>query len=366
MKGEDLVLTSTDLIVRKNRISNSNSLFLIRVNFLLALLIVWHHVYNVETFNLMGNNTIFAKGLLYLENFFSIFQMVAVPTFLIISGYLFFINYSWDKVREKYKTRFKSLLVPYLVWNTIVFLFFFVLTHISGFKEYINKPEVELSWHSIYRNIIFCDLNFSMWFIRALIVIVAFSPILFFFLNKSKTVGWIIVILSFIAYAFFPVGQHTALFSLPFFLFGGLLGKYYHEILFLQVKRKTSIIAFVLLVLVIAVFVEGNVFDYPRIRPILLFLEVCIFWIVIRRMKYFSSSAEPPWLFRITFFIFCLHGIVLESVEKLIYIIGGNNVTCAYIDYFFAPVISIGLIFIIAKILHSKCNLIWNVLNGYR
>ena len=47
---------------------------------------------------------------------------VCVPTFYFISGHLFFNGLEfWDKTRwiKKVKRRIKTLLVPFLIWNTI-------------------------------------------------------------------------------------------------------------------------------------------------------------------------------------------------------------------------------------------------------
>lgn len=350
----------------RSKIAANNSFFLVRINFILSVMIVWHHAYNIETFNLIGINTLIAKVLIQIENFFSILQLVAVPIFFIISGYLFYINYSWKKVVDKYKTRIKSVLIPYIIWNAIVYIFYFLLTHINSIKDYMSMKQIELSWYSIYRNIVCCDINSSMWFIRSLIDLIAFSPLFFIALNKNKVISWILVLLSFAIYIIFPIGQHTTLFSLQFFLLGGLLARYYPEKLFFPVKKREGILAFLLLVIIICIYIINNLFDYHRIRSILLLIEALLFWISIRSLQCLSSTDNPPWFFEISFFIYCMHGIVLESIEKLIYIIGGKTVAFAYIDYFIAPILSICIIIICAKFLSERCILVWNILNGYR
>ena len=44
---------------------------------------------------------------------------VVVPVFFMISGYLFFRNYTPADFLKKLRTRLRSLLVPYLLWNAI-------------------------------------------------------------------------------------------------------------------------------------------------------------------------------------------------------------------------------------------------------
>ena len=51
----------------------------------------------------------------------------AVPIFFLVSGLLFFRDYHWNKVLSKYKSRIKSIAIPYFAWNsiyTLVAIFF--------------------------------------------------------------------------------------------------------------------------------------------------------------------------------------------------------------------------------------------------
>lgn len=59
---------------------------------------------------------------------------VCVPTFYLISGYLFFIGlekWNWNNYLNKLRKRVRSLLVPFLIWNTIYILLtlFSVIRH---------------------------------------------------------------------------------------------------------------------------------------------------------------------------------------------------------------------------------------------
>ena len=47
-----------------------------------------------------------------LKRFVDSYQM---PLFFMISGFLMFRNFTWDKLWSKYQTRFHSVLIPYLI-----------------------------------------------------------------------------------------------------------------------------------------------------------------------------------------------------------------------------------------------------------
>jgi len=54
---------------------------------------------------------------------------IAVPTFFVISGFLFFKGlerWNWDIYKGKMRKRIYTLLIPYLIWNTI-----FIITKIT-------------------------------------------------------------------------------------------------------------------------------------------------------------------------------------------------------------------------------------------
>lgn len=59
---------------------------------------------------------------------------VAVPLFFIISGALFYRNYDNSKYLSKVKRRATSLIIPYLIWNTLSLVFnIFITKFLSGY-----------------------------------------------------------------------------------------------------------------------------------------------------------------------------------------------------------------------------------------
>lgn len=98
---------------------------------------------------------------------------IAVPTFMLMSGYLFFREgkISVDIYIGKIKGRFHSLVVPYLIWN-LLFLFYI-------FACYLLLPSILSSMGDYVRRFTFTSLLdvflspvlSPMWFIRDLIVL---------------------------------------------------------------------------------------------------------------------------------------------------------------------------------------------------
>lgn len=79
--------------------------------------------------NVMGTEHL--SGLdLYMQGLTRVIVINAVPLFFFISGYLFFLKK--DTYLNKWKKRFKSLVIPYIIWCIIGFLIPFVFQQVLG------------------------------------------------------------------------------------------------------------------------------------------------------------------------------------------------------------------------------------------
>lgn len=106
----------------------------------------------------------------------------AVPMFFFVSGFLFFLRK--DTYANKFKSRFKTLFVPYVIWCLIGFLIPFVIQRILGLEHLYSGKELKLIkdfapmdyarmfWNLRNGNPILSTL----WFLRDLIVFVALTP----------------------------------------------------------------------------------------------------------------------------------------------------------------------------------------------
>ena len=148
-----------------------NRLDLIRV--LLTVGIVCRHATTTELPVSTHAFDLITKGIIILTE-------ICVPLFFIISGYLFFLN-TPDKpdlkwFSGKYKSRFFTLIIPYLIANIIAWgCYFFAMKEVpsmvSGFFGDSWKDPLYIFWTG--------PINLSLWFIRELIVVVLLSPLVY-------------------------------------------------------------------------------------------------------------------------------------------------------------------------------------------
>lgn len=119
---------------------------------------------------------------------------VAVPVFFAISGYLFFYrvrDFTPELYKSKLSKRVKSLLVPYLIWNTLFIGLFFLkgVPPLSSF--YPSAANFQISTYWLLNSYIGLDgypLLYPLWYVRDLMIIVLISPIVYYFVRKIKYV----------------------------------------------------------------------------------------------------------------------------------------------------------------------------------
>lgn len=116
-----------------------------------------------------------------------------VPAFLFISGYLFFL--SRKTYTDKLKSRFHSLLIPYLLWNGLL-LAIYLLAYACGYPQIINGKSmadygisdyIRLFWdRGSFDNGNFVPLLCPYWYVRNLIILSLLSPLLVFFIRRLQ------------------------------------------------------------------------------------------------------------------------------------------------------------------------------------
>ena len=187
--------------VANTRGLHSQALDLLR--FPLAIIVVMSHIYpkfisgdmyleeSCQTVNYLFNG---------LVNFFYSFcRLQSVPIYFFISGYVFFlgIEFSKDTYVRKMKNRAKTLLIPYLIWNT----FAIVSLLVTNLPALIKIPSL-LNLHGlpsaywIYNESLLSTVDNSwntslpidvpLWFVRDLMIIVLCTPIINWLIEKFR------------------------------------------------------------------------------------------------------------------------------------------------------------------------------------
>jgi len=170
-----------------------------------------------------------------------------VPAFFFVSGFLFF--FSQKSYSEKLKSRVKSLLIPYVFWNAIILLAYGLLAIVGhpmqiadkniadyGFLDYLRAFIDRGSWDQGNGVPMLCPY----WYIRNLMIICVFSPIIYFIIKYMK---WIPLLALFVWWISIPYNGMIAS-SLLFFSVGAYFSIEQKNPIFLLQKYKIVFLCF--------------------------------------------------------------------------------------------------------------------------
>lgn len=117
---------------------------------------------------------------------------VALWAFFFISGMLFFHEgtFSADIYRRKLRSRCRTLLLPYVVWNALYIVLLLVAERLTGHTPGIDKPVSDMGVADIlycffdislidHSSALHAPIDLPLWFVRDLMVLALLSPIIY-------------------------------------------------------------------------------------------------------------------------------------------------------------------------------------------
>lgn len=137
--------------------------------------------------------------------FINKFAFIAVPLFFAISGYLFFQkleSWSWTVWKQKIRSRVRTLLIPFFIFNAICAISLLCLSLKAGNGWSLEGayegrfPVMGWLWNGVsycqgWKNWLGMDmqlyypLDVPLWFVRDLMVMLALSPIIYWLTRKG-------------------------------------------------------------------------------------------------------------------------------------------------------------------------------------
>ncbi|MBP5715194.1 MAG: acyltransferase [Prevotella sp.] len=335
------------------------------LRFPLIFFIIILHCCTVQS--LEGNHDLYYKTIYP----FSIWLgETGVPGFFFISGFLFYL--SKKSYSQKIRTRIRTLLVPYILWNLIL-LSLYLATYIIGYPQIINGRSItnfnfidyiRLFWdRGSYDNGNFVPLLCPLWYIRNLLIMSIISPILYYIIRYVREVFLITIAVwwlmtynnAFIPQTilFFSLGAYFSIFDVnPLNFF------YDKKILFLSLFvfwGASDIITHITKGAPINLQVHrfSLIFNIPAL---LLLADYCI-------RHEFTSKLLP----NAAFIVFCVHYPIVVILRKYCISHLNNATDTTHIVLFFICIIITTLSsLIIYALLDRYCPKIKNILSGNR
>jgi hypothetical protein len=244
-----------------------------------------------------------------------------VPVFFVMSGYLFFFNVStFDKeiYHKKLRSRFRTLLIPYLLWNLLAEIHFSVkhLPFLSSFFPNIHEqpftiPYLLSGFWALGDSS--CPILYPFWYVRDLMVMVVLSPI-FYFLIKKIGYGWIVILLA-LALINVPMPSGLGFMSMLFFSAGSLIA-----IKKLNVTCLSGLPLWLAAVVWCAFAYMDAVTRIPFWRSLSAITGVPVLISLGAYLLKFKDSTIYQSLTESTFFVFAIHVFILPYIRKIIFL----------------------------------------------
>lgn len=328
----------------------------------------------------------------YIVRLFSeVLARICVPLFFVISGFLFFNRKEFNSsiYKQKLKTRFTTLFVPFILWNIIA-----ILWKLKYLLPVISSYYRPLEFHFSFERLIytfFCNsdsngiivgtptaettygiypIDLPLWYIRELMIMVIVSPVIYYIIKKAGK--WLVTFLgitwlsapTIISETNYADLLMTAVF---FFSLGAFFGINGMDIVRQFRKIKFAPYFYIIFAIADTLTKEEEYNEYIH-RLGILFGTVSAVIIVSYLLE--SGKTKPhSALASSSFFIYALHYLFIGDVGRFAFMtlhIPDSNPYAMLTLYFLIPVFAISVCIILYRLTKNLFPQICNLLTGHR
>ncbi len=290
-----------------------------------------------------------------------------VPICFFISGYLFFLKtpiFSKEAYRKNIIKRIRTLVIPYIIGCSTIIVALFIFDMLTASKSHASIYEnsviniLKSFWNTENS---YLPVNGPLWYVRDLMVVCLFSPIIYFLIKKLDFIFIILLGILWISKVFENI-PGLGLTSFFFFSLGAYFSIYKFD--FIKLVKPFFWIALVLFIII-------GMFDiiYGRndiLRCIQNLLGLVVFFVLASKLVE-HGYAFPKLLVAPTFFIYIYHTLIHSTVIKTLALIikPHSNIGLNLLSVL-APCITISILIAIYWIMNKYFPSILRVIIGGR
>lgn len=294
---------------------------------------------------------------------------MAVPTFFCISAFLYFQEWqpTWGFYKKKVYSRLFSLVIPYIVYNTLFYFYYIIKIHLL--HTCLDKDIPTVPFKAILC-IIMGVPDGVLWFIRVLFCFTLIAPFFAFFIKKYR-LSIIPIIIICISIAHYCDGYYSVWYWIPCYAFGCYCAFYqqhikkiheYIQSLYIYQALGCAKILFIVFILI------SCILFYDRGHSILYYIYRITVPIGLL-FVYAENDILPERIVSIikpyTFYMYCTHTAFIFSIYSILMGYGISPNQWFLWPFLLTFVTTIFLLLLTGNILR-KNPLIWGVLSGYR
>ena len=334
------------------------------VSFLLSILVFFIHISSIAQYGQIQDS------MSEINRFFSkvvhdCFTKYAVPLYFIIAGALFFRDYEDKKYVDKLKTRIRSILIPYLVWNTLWMLFDIITSYSFLSQFFIAREKFTLSFTSVLEAIFHHKCNGAFWFLFNLMFFIVLSPVIDK-LIRNRYIG-IAVTAAVAVLCLFHIGLPEAVFfsqpSIVYYLIGAIIGKHYFEGFCKKSSRITQIISLIILMGAAVLFYFSGLIQNTAFYMFILVPCAWAFWNVA---DLFVHRLPSLTIYKNSFAIYAMHINVSSVIAKSLFLLLPKSGWMAIPNFILTLVLTLLFIFLFCHTLNKWLPKVYRLMIGGR
>lgn len=282
--------------------------------------------------------------------------------FFCISGYLFARNAdSLTGVFAKQRKRIRTLLVPYVLWNVIFVLWYVALEYVPGVSRFNNSAGLLDGylgvpiWKCLY-NLLIAPAAFQLWFLRDLLVMLVFTPLLWWVAKKQWMVALVVALCLTTVYGW-----------LLYYWIGIVIGVTKCDIE--HYPPQWAVAMGTAFFLGYAVY---QAFGYETSNMVGMLANLSGLYVAWSMYDVFAKgrclSDKGIWRYvcGYSFFIYCFHEPVFNIVKKLALAVCGTSELVLIFFYFINPWIMVAVAVTTARLMHRIVPRTYKILTGGR
>lgn len=322
---------------------------------------IYSHSENLKVYTLDASQGFLAAAAVFLNKVQLTSAGLVNAGFLFLSGFSFFTAFTPDKLPKKWKNRFYTLFIPWLVWNTVMWGLFLVIQNTPAIAARMNMSTLySPTLRSWFVDGLLHSADGPMWFMLNLLIAVLLSPVIYCFI-KNKIAGLVFIGGMIGAKYFISYDFNSWFASVIYFSEAGYIALHGRDFWLRSFTKREKYIA-------LAVVLAFYVFFYGTACTAGAFVHILVLSVVIPALWVLIPDRElRPAEKRFDayrFWIYAAHYLLLEAVEKLWLIFTGDNPLAAIVDYLFAPVLTMAILIAGGYVVKKYLPKLWNLLNG--